>query len=259
MTMKRNPVLTSLALILVLLVGLTVACGSEEEAKEEAKEEVKKEVKPEAVKEKMAAKETEKKAAAEETAEVDEVAILETSHGTIVLEFFPDLAPGHVENFKKLARKGFYDGTTFHRIIKRFMIQGGDPLSKDDNPDNDGTGDPGYRIKAEFSDRKHLKGTLSMARGQDPNSAGCQFFICLDAQPFLDGKYTVFGQVLEGIEVVDAIGNVEVKANRFDEKSVPVEPVITKKVTILPREKFEAAKKAKEKAKKTEPEEDTGK
>ncbi len=253
--MKRNPVLTSLALILVLLVGLTVACGSEEEAKEE----VKKEAKPEVAKEEVAAKDTAKKEAPKEAVEVDEVAILQTNHGNIVLEFFPDIAPGHVKNFKKLAKKGFYDGTTFHRVIKNFMIQGGDPLSKDDNPDNDGTGDPGYRIKAEFSDRKHLKGTLSMARGQDPNSAGCQFFICLDAQPFLDGKYTVFGQVLEGIEVVEAIGNVKVKANRMGEQSVPVEPVVTKKVTIMAREKFEEAKKAKEKAKKTEPEEDTGK
>jgi peptidyl-prolyl cis-trans isomerase B (cyclophilin B) len=240
---------------MILLVGLTVACGSEEEAKEETKTQAK----PEAAKEEVAAKEPAKETATEETAEVDEVAILETNHGTIVVEFFPDIAPGHVENFKKLAMKGFYDGTTFHRVIKGFMIQGGDPLSKDDNPDNDGTGDPGYRIKAEFSDKKHLKGTLSMARGQDPNSAGCQFFVCLDAQPFLDGKYTVFGQVLEGIEVVEAIGNVKVKASNRGEQSVPVEPVITKKVKILAREKFEQAKKAKEEAKKTEPEEDTSK
>jgi peptidyl-prolyl cis-trans isomerase B (cyclophilin B) len=251
--MKRSPVITSLLLFLVLLVGLAVACASNEEGKQEAEEQTKQEV----AKEEVAPKEPAEEPAAEEKAEVDEVAVLETNYGTIVLEFFPDVAPGHVDNFKKLARKGFYDGTTFHRVIKGFMIQGGDPLSKDDNPDNDGTGDPGYRIKAEFNDKKHVKGTLSMARGQDPNSAGCQFFICLDAQPFLDGKYTVFGQVLEGIEVVDAVGNVKVKANRFGEQSVPVEPVLTKKVKIVAREKFEEAKKAK--AEKAEPEEDTGK
>jgi len=251
--MKRSPVLTSLALFLVLLVALAVACASKEEGKQEAEEQAKKEV----VKEEVAKEEPAEESAAKDTAKVEEVAILETNHGTIVLEFFPDVAPGHVENFKKLAKKGFYDGTTFHRVIKGFMIQGGDPLSKDDNPDNDGTGDPGYRIKAEFSEKKHLKGTLSMARGQDPNSAGSQFFICLDAQPFLDGKYTVFGQVLDGMETVEAIGNVKIKANRFGEQSVPVEPVVTKKVKIMSREEFEEAKKAK--AKKTEPEEDTSK
>ncbi|UCF78067.1 MAG: peptidylprolyl isomerase [Candidatus Eiseniibacteriota bacterium] len=251
--MRRRHVLAPFILFLILLAGLTVACGSQEEVKEQPKQETAKE---EVASTKEAApKDTAKAPTGEEGKKVDEVAILETNHGTIVLEFFPDIAPGHVENFKKLAKKGFYDGTTFHRVIKGFMIQGGDPLTKDSNPDNDGTGDPGYRIKAEFSDTKHLKGTLSMARGQDPNSAGCQFFICLDAHPSLDGKYTVFGQVLDGIKVVEAIGNVKIKANRFGEQSVPVEPVVLKKASVVSRAKFEEAKKAK----KTEPEEGTGK
>src|SRR5438093_11371403 len=105
------------------------------------------------------------------TVNTNEVAVLTTSEGTMVLEFWPDVAPGHVENFKKLARKGFYDGTAFHRVIKGFMIQGGDPLTKDDKNDARwGTGDPGYKIKAEFNDRPHVRGVLSMARSNDPNS-----------------------------------------------------------------------------------------
>ena len=145
--MKRSPVITSLVLFLVLLVGMTVACASDEQGTKEAEEQTKQEVAKEEVTSKepteKPTEEPAKKPVAEETAEVDEVAILETNLGTIVLEFFPDVAPGHVDNFKKLAKKGFYDGTTFHRIIKGFMVQGGDPLSKDDNHDNDGTGDPG--------------------------------------------------------------------------------------------------------------------
>src|SRR6266566_7927678 len=106
-------------------------------------------------------------------------AILETPLGDIEIEFLVDKAPGHVKNFTDLAKKGFYDGTTFHRIIPGFMIQGGDPLSKDPNNPDIGTGDPGYKIKAEFNANKHVLGVLSMARTPDPNSAGCQFFICL--------------------------------------------------------------------------------
>ena len=164
--------------------------------------------------------------------EADEVAIMDTNYGTFVLEFFPKDAPNHVRNFKKLARSGFYDGTKFHRVIKGFMIQGGDPLTKDNDPRNDGTGDPGYTINAEFNARKHLKGTLSMARTASPNSAGSQFFVCLADKPGLDWQYTVFGQVLKGIEVVDAIGNVAVTG---PEPSTPVKPVILKKVTIMAR------------------------
>ncbi len=150
--------------------------------------------------------------------------------GEIVLEFFPDVAPQHVNNFKKLARAGFYDGITFHRVIPGYIIQGGDPNSRDDDRSNDGLGGPGYTIPAEFNDRPHLRGTLSMARGQDPNSAGSQFFICLRPAPLLDGKYTVFGQVIKGIDVVDRIANVP-----RDIRDNPLEPIPMEKVTIVPR------------------------
>ncbi len=162
----------------------------------------------------------------------DEVAMMDTNYGTFVLEFLAKDAPNHVRNFKKLARSGFYDGTRFHRVIKGFMIQGGDPLTRDNDPSNDGTGGPGYAINAEFNARPHLKGTLSMARSSSPNSAGSQFFVCLDNQPRLDGEYTVFGQVFKGMGVVEKIGNVPVKG---PEPSIPVEPVWLKKVTIMSR------------------------
>ncbi len=132
-------------------------------------------------------------------------AVIETKFGNIELRFFPDVAPNHVNNFIELAKKGFYDGTTFHRVIPGFMIQGGDPNSKD--PDNPrlGMGGPGYTVKAEFSGRPHKRGTLSMARAADPDSAGSQFFICVADAPFLDRQYTVFGEVVSGMEVADKI------------------------------------------------------
>ena len=132
-------------------------------------------------------------------------AVIETKFGNIELKFFPDVAPNHVDNFIQLAKKGFYDGTTFHRIIPRFMIQGGDPNSKDADKSKHGTGDPGYKVKAEFNDRSHKKGTLSMARSGHPDSAGSQFFICIADTPWLDNQYTVFGEVASGIEVADEI------------------------------------------------------
>ncbi len=125
--------------------------------------------------------------------------------GEIRFKFFPDKAPRHVENFKKLARDGFYDGVTFHRIVPGFMIQGGDPNTKDSDPNNDGRGGPGYTIKAEFNDIPHRRGILSMARKADPDSAGSQFFIVVKDAPFLDGKYTVFGEVTSGMDVADRI------------------------------------------------------
>ncbi len=233
--MRKAYVLAFLVPFLLTLFVLVGACSSKEETKVQA--------------DKTPSQEAAKPKAAEPadtTKEVDEVAVLETNYGTIVLEFFPEDAPGHVDNFKKLARKGFYDGTKFHRIIREFMIQGGDPNTKTENASTYGTGGPGYKIKAEFNKRKHLKGTLSMARSADPNSAGSQFFICLAPQPALDGQYTVFGQVLKGIDVVDAIGAVELKKGAERNPSIPVKPVILKKVTILPR--AEVIKK------KTEPE-----
>lgn len=132
-------------------------------------------------------------------------AIIETKFGNITLKFFPDAAPGHVKNFIDLAKKGFYDGTTFHRVIPGFMIQGGDPISKDPKARGVGTGGPGYTIKAEFNDKPHKRGTLSMARSANPDSAGSQFFICVADARFLDKQYSVFGEVESGMEAVDKI------------------------------------------------------
>jgi len=134
-------------------------------------------------------------------------AVIETSKGEIEVEFLPDKAPGHVKNFLDLGRKGFYDGTTFHRVIPGFMIQGGCPNTRDagSSPATHGTGDAGYKIKAEFNDTSHKRGVVSMARSADPNSAGSQFFICVSDSTFLDGQYTAFARVVRGMEVADAI------------------------------------------------------
>jgi peptidyl-prolyl cis-trans isomerase B (cyclophilin B) len=133
-------------------------------------------------------------------------AIIETKFGSLEITFFPDKAPKHVESFIKLAQSGFYTGTIFHRVIPGFMIQGGDPNTKDkDNTASYGTGGPGYTLKAEFNDRQHTRGILSMARSQSPDSAGSQFFIMVADAPHLNGKYTVFGQVVKGMDVVDKI------------------------------------------------------
>ncbi len=165
--------------------------------------------------------------------DTSEVAVIETDKGSIVLEFFPDAAPLHVANFKKLARAEFYDGTTFHRVLPGFVIQGGDPNSKDDNPNNDGMGGPGYGVKAEFNDKPHVHGTLSMARSGDPNSAGSQFFICLGRAAQLDEKYTAFGQVIKGLDVVDKIGSIRRDpSNKYDRK-LPAE--VMRKVRIVKR------------------------
>ena len=142
------------------------------------------------------------------TASAKEIAVIETNLGKIEVEFFEDKAPGHVKNFKDLAKKGFYDGVTFHRVIPGFMIQGGDPNTKNDDRSNHGMGGPGYSIKAEFNDTLHKRGVLSMARSQDPNSGGSQFFIVVEDSNFLDGKYTAFGKVLSGMSVADTIVNV---------------------------------------------------
>jgi len=132
-------------------------------------------------------------------------AVLETKFGNIELRFFPDVAPNHVANFIELARKGFYNGTTFHRVIPGFMIQGGDPNSRDPNKAKHGLGGPGYNIKAEFNNRPHKRGALSMARTPDPDGAGSQFFICVADRRELDNKYTVFGEVVSGMDVADKI------------------------------------------------------
>jgi peptidyl-prolyl cis-trans isomerase B (cyclophilin B) len=148
---------------------------------------------------------------------------IETSAGAMTFEFFPDKAPGHVENFVKLAEKGFYDGTGFHRVIKGFMIQGGCPRG-------DGTGGPGYTIKAEFNDVHHARGILSMARSQNPDSAGCQFFVCHGDAGFLDRQYTAFGKLIEGDDVLEKIATAPVQPG--GERSKPVSQVKITKVTI---------------------------
>ena len=135
-----------------------------------------------------------------------EIAIINTTEGEMVLELWPDVAPKTVENFKTLARKGFYDGTCFHRVIKGFMIQGGDPQTNDPGQESHwGAGGPGYTIKAEFNNRPHARGVISMARSNHPDSAGSQFFICHGEAGFLDGKYTAFGKLIKGDDVLEKI------------------------------------------------------
>jgi len=163
-----------------------------------------------------------------------EIAI-DTDYGIMKLELYRDVAPGHVDSMLSRIREGFYDGLVFHRIVDGFMIQGGDPKGN-------GTGNAGYYLKAEFSDVPHKKGTLSMARAQDPNSASCQFFICLAPAPFLDGKYTVFGQLMEGYDALEKIGKVETVGSLGGEKSKPKEPVFIRKMTILTEADKEAGK-----------------
>jgi cyclophilin family peptidyl-prolyl cis-trans isomerase len=159
-----------------------------------------------------------------------EVAVIETTKGTIEIAFMEDKAPGHVKNFKDLANKRFYDGTTFHRVIPGFMIQGGDPNSKSPDKSTHGMGDPGYSIKAEFNDVKHTRGIVSMARSSNPDSAGSQFFIVVKASDFLDGQYTVFGKVTKGMDVVDQIVNAP-----RDPRDNPNERIEMKRVKIEKR------------------------
>jgi peptidyl-prolyl cis-trans isomerase B (cyclophilin B) len=149
-------------------------------------------------------------------------AVIETKFGEIEIELLPGKAPGHVKNFTDLAKKGFYDGTTFHRVIPGFMIQGGDPNTKDQKGSRDrhGTGGPGYTIKAEFNDTPHKRGAVSMARAQSPDSAGCQFFIVVKDSHFLDNQYTVFGTVVRGMEAAD-----QVVAAQRDPRDNPLERI----------------------------------
>ena len=149
----------------------------------------------------------------------------------MVVEFWPDVAPKTVENFKTLAKKGFYDGTCFHRVIKDFMIQGGDPNTKDPAKEAMwGMGDPGYKINAEFNDRSHVRGVLSMARSQDPNSAGSQFFICHGNPSFLDHQYTTFGKLIKGDDVLEKIATTPTHPPDRPDKRMNVESI-----TIVPR------------------------
>ena len=166
----------------------------------------------------------------------NEVAVIKTSEGDMVVQFWNDAAPKTVENFKNLAKSGFYDGTIFHRIVRGFMIQGGDPLSKDPaNEASYGTGDPGYKIKAEFNDHSHERGVLSMARSNDPDSAGSQFFICLAPVPRLDHQYTTFGKLIKGDEVLQKLGDTPVTMSH-GEMSKPTSRVTIEKIEIVPAE-----------------------
>ena|GEM_PF-941243 len=150
----------------------------------------------------------------------DKLAVVETNFGTVKFKLYPEDAPGTVENFAQLASKGFYRDSPFHRVVKDFVIQSG-------SPDGSAGGGPGYTIPAEFNERMHVEGTVAMARADDPDSAGSQFYICLKRVPNLDGKYTVFGQVVEGMEVVKKIGEVETGPG-----DRPIEDIVVRNVTI---------------------------
>jgi len=156
-------------------------------------------------------------------ANTNEVAVITTTEGTMVIEFWSDAAPKTIENFKTLANKGFYNGTCFHRVIKGFMIQGGDPLTKDPSKEAMwGTGGPGYQIKAEFNDRSHTRGVISMARSQDPDSAGSQFFICHGNPTFLDHQYTAFGKLIKGDDVLEKIATTPTHPQDRPDKRIGV-------------------------------------
>jgi peptidyl-prolyl cis-trans isomerase B (cyclophilin B) len=167
----------------------------------------------------------------------NEVAVIKTSEGEMVVQFWTDAAPNTIENFKKLARQDFYDGTIFHRIIKGFMIQGGDPNSKDPAKESAyGEGGPGYKIKAEFNNHSHERGVISMARGPDPDSAGSQFFICLAPVRRLDGQYTTFGKLIKGHDVLEKMSDTPVTKNSMGEMSKPTRRVVIESVKIVPAE-----------------------
>ena len=158
--------------------------------------------------------------------DIQEVAVITTSEGEMTVEFWPEVAPKTVENFKTLAKEGLYDGTCFHRVIKDFMIQGGDPLTKDPAKEAYwGTGGPGHTVKAEFNDRHHDRGVISMARSQDPDSAGSQFFICHGNPRFLDKQYTAFGKLVKGDDVLEKIATTSTHAPDRPDKRMGVESV----------------------------------
>ena len=163
-------------------------------------------------------------------APANEVAVIKTNYGELTIAFWPDVAPKTVENFKKLATEGFYNGTVFHRIIKGFMIQGGCPNTKKGARGMPGTGDPGYKLKAEFNSKAHVRGVISMARAQDPNSAGCQFFICHGDARFLDRQYTAFGQLTAGDDVLERIANIPCSG---PERSTPSDRVEIESITLV--------------------------
>jgi peptidyl-prolyl cis-trans isomerase B (cyclophilin B) len=212
-----------LPLLLSLTVGLVSGCAKSPKTESASSTDTK------------PAPETKDQTKETKSVNTNEVAVIKTAMGEMVIEFWPDVAPNTVENFKKLARKGFYDGTAFHRIVKGFMIQGGDPLTKDPAQEARwGMGDPGYKINAEFNDHPHVRGVISMARSQDPNSAGSQFFICLADAPFLNGKYTAFGKLTKGDDVLGKLGDVETTSNNGGEKSKPTSRQGVESIKIVP-------------------------
>jgi peptidyl-prolyl cis-trans isomerase B (cyclophilin B) len=164
-------------------------------------------------------------------------AVLVTDKGTMVVTFFPEQAPQHTQSFLRLAQQGFYNGTSFHRIVRNFMVQGGCPHSRRGAAGQPGTGGPGFSLPAEFSDLPHTRGTLSMARARDPNSAGSQFFFVHgEAAPHLDGQYTVFGKLEEGLDVLDQIANLDCDFGPGGERSQPKERVEIRRIELRPRQ-----------------------
>ena len=154
-------------------------------------------------------------------------AVIKTKYGDMEIVFFPEKAPNHVHNFVKLAKSGYYNGTIFHRVIPGFMIQGGDPNTKDPKkPETYGMGGPSEKLKAEFNDTPHRRGIVSMARTNDPNSAGSQFFIVVKDSNFLDGQYTVFGEVVKGMDVADKIAGLPRNARDLPSERVEITVVV---------------------------------
>jgi peptidyl-prolyl cis-trans isomerase B (cyclophilin B) len=165
-----------------------------------------------------------------------ENAVIKTPYGEMTIAFWPEVAPKTVANFKKLANEGFYDGLAFHRIIKGFMIQGGCPNTKEDARGMPGTGGPGYQIKAEFNARPHVRGVISMARSQHPDSAGSQFFICHGDARFLDRQYTAFGELVDGDDVLERLATVPCQPGGGGERSTPIERLAIESIRIVPAE-----------------------
>jgi len=174
----------------------------------------------------------------EKAKQSDNIVVIETDFGEIQFGLFEDAAPENVDSIVKLVKKDFYNGTTFHRIVPGFVIQGGDPLTKDKNPSNDGTGGPGYYVKDEFSkDLKHLTGTVALAKARDDQN-GSQFYICLEKLNFLDGKYTIVGQVIKGMDTAYKIAKV-----KRDKNNRPIENVVMKKVYLKEKKAVETEAK----------------
>ena len=215
--MRRNILFLS---VILVVAGFLASCGKKEKVKEF----------PVLTQEQIIKIQKKMKNLPEEPASKDEVAVIETNFGKIVIELFPDVAPHTCASFKKLANHGYFDGVLFHRVVPGFVIQGGDILTRDADPSNDGTGGPGYTLPAEFSDEHHVRGTVSMARKPgDINSAGSQFFICLADCPNLDYQYTVFGKVIQGMDVVDKIAAVPVKNQHPQQKIIMTRVRVVKK------------------------------